>query len=300
MPTAVVTTAVASVICAGHVNWDVTLRVDNLPDPDGEATITNQFQSSGGSAANVARALAGLEAEPTLLGSLGDDEEGRLVRRTLAADGVDCAPVVTADGETTVKYLVVDAAGEVMVLGRQGANEAFMAADLPATTLAAAGHLHLTSQPPETAVALAERAQDRGLTVSLDPGRRVAERDYGPAVEHADYLFLNEREAQVALETYFGPETGLGCTAVLKHGDSGAEVLTADRTYTRHDGFPVEAVDTTGAGDAFAAGFLTVVLDGPPDFERALAVANACGALAARERGPGARPTWAAVDDLLG
>lgn len=136
----------ARVICAGHVNWDVTLRVDKLPVADGEATITDQQQSGGGSASNVASALSALDIETALLGSVGTDENGHLARRELSEAGVDCSPLVTADADTAVKYLVVDTDGEVMVLGNDGANESFDATDLSDETLAAADHLHLTSQ----------------------------------------------------------------------------------------------------------------------------------------------------------
>ena len=61
------------VVCAGHVNWDVTLRVEALPEPDGEAAIVEQSGSTGGSAANVARVLAGLGVDPIIVGSVGAD-----------------------------------------------------------------------------------------------------------------------------------------------------------------------------------------------------------------------------------
>nr|WP_299266763.1 PfkB family carbohydrate kinase [Halorientalis sp.] len=287
-------------ICAGHVNWDVTLSVDRLPRADGEATITDQSRAPGGSACNVATGLATLGCAATVLGSVGDDENGRLAVRALESVGVDCNPLVTTDAETAVKYLVVDSDGEVAVLGNDGGNEAFQADDLDDTTLAAADHLHLTSQDPATAAALAGRAHDHDLRVSFDPGRRIDARDFAAPLARADLVFVNEREAATAIEDYFGPADSLDETVVLKHGAAGAEVLTPCGHYASHDGFPVGAVDTTGAGDAFAAGFLTVWLDGTdPDYDRCLAVGNACGALAAGERGPRANLSPARLDDLL-
>ena len=293
--------APARVVCAGHVNWDVTLSVDRLPGADGEATITDQSQSCGGSASNAATGLAALGNDTTILGSVGDDENGHLATRALDSAGVDCDPLVVADTETAVKYLVVDPDGEVAVLGNEGGNEAFGAEDLDADTLAAADHLHLTSQAPDTAAELADRAHDHGLRVSFDPGRRIDARDFTAPLARADLVFVNEREAATAIEDHFGPADGLDKTVVLKHGAAGAEVLTPCGHYASHDGFPVEAVDTTGAGDAFAAGFLTAWLDGDgdPDFDRCLAVANACGALAAGERGPSAPLSWDRIEDLL-
>jgi len=86
------------VLTAGHVNWDVTLRVDRLPQPDGEASIRSQRQSGGGSAANVAAALAGLDVDTGLIGSVGDDDNGLLAHRELEAAGISLAGVRVVEG----------------------------------------------------------------------------------------------------------------------------------------------------------------------------------------------------------
>jgi ribokinase len=287
----------ARVICVGHVNWDVTLRVDRLPEPDGESVIEERRTAGGGSAANVAAGLVGLDTPATLLGSVGIDDHGRSARRELVAGGVDCGPlVVTESGPTAVKYLVVDPTGEVMVLSRGGANEAFSADDLPARTLAGADHLHLTSQHPETAAELARRARAEGVSVSIDPGRRVADRDFDTVIEASDLVFLNDREAATG---YGGELVADGRTVVVKHGPAGAEIRRESLAEpVVHDGFPVESVDTTGAGDAFAAGFLASRLRGADD-DRALAVANACGALTASETGARVGLDWGTVEAIL-
>ncbi len=88
------------VICAGHVNWDVTLRVDALPEPDGEARITDRSRSGGGSASNAAVALAGLDADPPVLGSVGRDDHGTRPVAT-AATGVETV-LIESDEATAV------------------------------------------------------------------------------------------------------------------------------------------------------------------------------------------------------
>jgi ribokinase len=280
------------VVCAGHVNWDVTLRVDDLPEPDGEALIGDQCQGGGGSAPNAATALAGLGHEPLLLGSVGDDEYADLVTQELEGSGVDCTYLQRVAGEdTTVKYLVVDEAGQVVVLANEGANEAYAAADLPEEALAGADHLHLTGQAPETARELAARARAADVPVSFDPGRRLGERPYRPVIELADLVFVNDREAET------GREQGLladADTVVCKRGDGGAVLRAGDRR-VEHPGFDAPTTDTAGAGDAFAAGFLAARFDGADDRE-ALAVANACGALAVQSAGARTTLSWAAVD----
>jgi ribokinase len=273
---------VTRVVCAGHVNWDVTLRVERLPDPDGEAAVTGRRTAGGGSASNTAAALSGLGVDAALLGSVGDDEYGRLARAELAEAGVDCTALRTVVGApTAVKYLVVDGAGQVMVLADDGANEAFAATDLNRERLAAADLLHLTGQDPRTAAELARRAAAVDVPVSVDPGRRVGDRDFTPAVSRADYVFVNGREAEAARTA--GLTDGLDGVTVVTRGDGGGEVRTDDGV-VRHPGFDVDAVDTAGAGDAFAAGFLRARLDGA-DYATALSTGNACGALASRTVG---------------
>ncbi len=281
------------VICAGHVNWDVTLHVDHFPKPDGEGRITDRSQSSGGSASNAAVALAGLDADPLVLGSVGRDDHGTKARGELAAAGVETL-LVESDEPTAVKYLIVDENGGVAVLGNDGANEAFCASDLPAETLAEADHLHLTGQDPATAATLARDAAAADVPVSFDPGRRLPFRDYSAVLSHADILFCNDREADHAEDSGLFDTVP---TVVVKHGDCGATAYIDDRTVT-NAGYPIESVDTAGAGDAFAAGYLLANAQAA-DPERVLAVANACGALAAQS--PGAQTTldWESVWDLV-
>ncbi|MFB6070232.1 MAG: carbohydrate kinase family protein [Halanaeroarchaeum sp.] len=285
------------VVVAGHVNWDVTLRLESLPAPDGEARITSQRRSGGGSAANVATALVGIGVESALIGSVGDDEPGFLARRELERDGVAIDGLLTVrNRETTVKYLLVDDDGQVMVLGNDGANEAFGPGAIDPAAVRRADHLHLTSQRPASAAFLREVAGEAAVPVSFDPGRRLAERDYGALLDDVDVLFVNDREAEVAMAGRDPARVVAGTDRVIvvKHGAAGATVYVDGAVY-HHDGFAVTPVDTTGAGDAFAAGFLAVATGGwdggssvplaDADFERAVAVANACGAMAVREEG---------------
>ena len=284
-----------SVLTAGHVNWDVTLRVDRLPEPDGEASIRSQRASGGGSAANVAVALRRLEVDAAVIGSVGDDENGLLARRELERAGVDLDDLRVVDGETAVKYLLVDDDGELSVLGTDGVNEAVRPEHVDPDRVRAADHLHLTSQHPETAAHLAAIASEAGVPVSFDPGRRLADRDYRAAIAAADVLFATDREAEALLESVAADVDGH--TVVVKHGRDGASVRTPEETHV-HPGVDVEAVDTAGAGDAFAAGFIATRLAGD-DLEGALEYANACGALAASRDGARSAPTASDVVAVL-
>lgn len=284
------------VCCAGHVNWDVTLRVDELPAPDGESRIHAQRAAGGGSAANVAAALASLDVPTGIVGAVGADENGLLARRELEQAGVDTEPLLEVPEEaTTVKYLLVEETGEVAVLGNVGANEAIGPEDVDPGYLIGTEHLHLTSQRPETAARLAEIADQEEIPISFDPGRRLAERDFSEALSYADLVFVNDREAEALLEDTY--PVARDSIVVLKRGSDGAEVHAPDGGCS-HSGFDVDSVDTTGAGDAFAAGFIAVTLDGGTP-EQALEFANACGALAARQEGARSAPSVEAVRRFL-
>ncbi|PSQ43650.1 sugar kinase [Halobacteriales archaeon SW_5_68_122] len=227
------------VVCVGHVNWDVTLRVDRLPRADDEAQVRGRSEGGGGSAANAAAALAMLSCEARLFGSVGDDDVGEMARSGLEAVGVETRLKPVAGEETTRKYVLVDADGEVAVL--------------------------------------------------FDPGRRLTDRSYDGVLEHADLLFVTDREAA---EIHASVPW-----KVTKHGDSGATLACPDGRFD-HAGYGLSSVDSTGAGDAFAAGFLVAWLDGG-DPKRALSVANACGAVAANDRGPRPDLSWERVEAVM-
>ena len=285
-------------LVAGHVNWDVTLRLDRLPRPDGESSIRSQRQSGGGSAANVAVALSRLDVETSMIGSVGDDENGLLARRELEADGVDLAGLKTVDGaETAVKYLLVDDGGQVSVLGNDGVNEAVGPDDVDPAVVRGAEHVHLTSQRPETAATIARIATDADVPVSFDPGRRVGDRTYTEAVALADVLFVSEPEADALFESRIGDRALADRVVVVTAGADGAVVHTPSGSH-HHPGYGVESVDSSGAGDAFAAGFVATTLR-TEDLGRALAYANACGAITTGRSGARSAPTAAAVDRFL-
>ena len=305
-------TRTPKVIAAGHINWDVTIHVDRLPEPDGETRIERLEQSGGGSAANVAVGLVDLGGQSVVYGSVGGDESGALALRELASAGVDPGQVlVDADEPTSVKYVIVDGGGELLMLANDGANESFTAAGLDRDTLAAADHLHLTGQRPATAAALATAAGEAGATRSFDPGRRVGDREFDAALHAADALFLNAREADALADaTDVDPWEPDDRVVAIKLGDEGATVRTPHGDVS-HPGFDVDPVDTAGAGDAFAAGFLGAalrepeVVDGgfshdPRDYQVPLLVGNACGAIAAETVTARAELSWDRVREAMG
>ena len=280
------------VLVVGHLNWDITLRVDTLPAPDGEAAVLDRDEHAGGSAGNVAVGLAQLGVAVGVGGCVGTDTRGEQIVAELHEAGVDTTAIQRDPTRpTTQKHVLVDPDGEVMVIGTAGANAGFDAAGLPAGWTEGLRWLHLTSQRTAQARTLAAAATAAAVPVSVDPGRRI-DTD-AAATADATVVFLNDREAAVAVDV--APTATR--SVVVKHGPDGAELRSAAGR-TAHPGYATAATDTTGAGDAFAAGYLAATLQAAPP-QRRLAVANACGAIAAAAAGARPELAWAAIERQL-
>ncbi|QZA89809.1 carbohydrate kinase family protein [Salinarchaeum sp. IM2453] len=271
------------VLVAGHINWDVTMEVDRLPQADDEATIQDQYGTGGGSAANVAVGLVSLDIQTGLIGSVGTDQHGDRLKSELDAKGVDTAGVVAAKGPTSTKYLLVSDDGDVAVLGNDGVNESFTADSVPQEYLNTADHLHITSLHPEIASELAEIAVDANMTLSIDPGRRGPDRAFTRPLELSQLVFVSELEAQRLFDTPPDIAATADQTIIVTKGERGASLHTGTETIT-HPGYDIDPVDTSGAGDAFAAGFLSQWLTGATN-EQAMQYGNACGAIASSQQG---------------
>ena len=253
----------------GDVMVDVTAIVGQPLNyaSDTPAKVTIQ---PGGAAANTACWLAHDGEDATLIGAIGDDPFGDMVTENLAAFNVSSA-LATIDGSTTGACIViVDQRGERTMLPDPGANAGLAVEDLPTSSFRAGDHLHLSGYTLLNAATRAvgmsalHQAREAGMTTSLDPAS-AAPLAHDPAVLDAalliiDLLIANEAEASV-LTGIIDPGLALASlagrvpTVVVKRGHLGS---IAQRAQVQHetDAVTVSVVDTTGAGDAFAAGFL--------------------------------------------
>jgi sugar/nucleoside kinase (ribokinase family) len=234
-----------------------------------------------------------------LVGRVGDDGRGASAAAALRASGVDARLAVDDSLPTGTCIVLVAPGGERSMLPDAGANSALAPADLPDSLLAPGGHLHLTGYslvrpgPRPAALAAISRAVAAGMSVSVDPSSAAL---LGPEfldlAAGATLLLPNLAEARTlsgegdaqaaarALASRF-PEV------VLKLGAEGA-LWTNGSDGERVPAAPVAVLDTTGAGDAFAAGLLAARLRGAPPAE---ALAAGCALAAQAVVTPGARPT---------
>ena len=250
------------VLCTlGDVLLDVIVRLEQPLEPGTDAAAETRT-GAGGQAANVTAWAAALGAEARFVGKRGDDPAGSLAAGELARLGVDVyGPVVL--GRNGIVVSIVGEDGERSMASDRGVAPTLSADELDPVWFEGVTHLHLSgyslmSTPIDLA---ARRAADLvragGGTVSVDLASRRVIADFGPDRLRGvlgelapDLVFSNETERAEA-----GADAALEATWVLKLGPAGA-VVERDGERTEFPAVPAEVVDTTGAGDAFAAGYL--------------------------------------------
>jgi len=299
------------VVIVGSITADVTAFSDRLPEPGETLLGTGVTLALGGKGANqaVAAALAG--ANSYLVGCVGTDAFRSLVIDGLVGFGVDISEVRDVNDSTGVAHIRVDASGENDIVIVPMANSHLSTGQVDAAFRALAGRASvlLTQLEVPTSVAMhAIRAGSAaGLTVLLDPAPAAAlDPDIWPFV---DIVTPNETEARIltgisVVDLASAVEAGRWfCargvrSALITLASAGAVLVTADDVL-HFAAFPVTAVDTTAAGDAFA-GYLGAGLAEGLGLADAVRHAMAAGALAVTR--PGASPSLPSrsdVDQLL-
>jgi sugar/nucleoside kinase (ribokinase family) len=235
----------------------------------------------GGSCANTVRGVAWLNRSgrlppPVFSGAVGQDPTGDAYVSSIGGSGVT-ASIVRKPLPTGVSLILVTPDGERTMNTHLGACRLFGPEDLDRDRLSRSRLLHLTGYLWDTenqkraAVEAAELARSRGITVSFDIADPSAVERYRAAFlpfirEYVDLLFANRRELALLTETACDEDcvksaASLAPTVVMKIGADGCLVTSRGETATVA-GVSARLVDTTGAGDAFAAGFLFGVLHG--------------------------------------
>jgi sugar/nucleoside kinase (ribokinase family) len=261
---------------------DVVARLSG-PLARGSDTPARIERHGGGQGANVAAWLAACGVPVAFVGRAGDDALGREAVAELEAAGVDAHVTFDVERPTGTCLVLVEPGGERTMVPDPGANDTLVIGDLPE-----GAHLHLAGYTllregsraaGRHALAL---ARERGMTTSLDPSSAAPLAAAGAAAfaewaGRVDLVLPNAEEAPFVIPA---PEI------VTKLGSEGAMWTDGERTL-RRAAEAVEVIDTTGAGDAFAAGLLSAWRPGG-DPEAALAAGCRLAARAVSK--PGARP----------
>jgi ribokinase len=283
------------IVVVGSINLDLVATSDHLPAP-GETITGDVFNTFfGGKGANQAVAAGKLGYPVVMIGKVGEDAFGSQLIDGLRVAGVETRCVARTSGASGVALILTDRQGENSIVVVPGANGKLMPADLEQheDLLRGAGLILAQLEIPlATVEALAQIAKKYQVPLVLDPAPVQAL----PAsiLRNVRWITPNEVEARHLLQQfgtdlpeYEAAEQLLSAGVshvVLKLGARGALVVEDRKTRTLVPGFPVKAVDTTAAGDAFNGAFAVALLRGKtaPDAAR---FANAVAAISVTRRG---------------
>jgi ribokinase len=253
------------VIGLGALNYDVLYVVERIARGGEEVGIIDVKKAPGGSAANTIVALARLGVAVGFVGIVGTDEEGKLIQEEFRKEGVETR-IRREEGYTGAAIGFIDGTGERALYIYPGVNERLRIEDIDCAFVDNAHILHTSSfvnrAQLEMQCELAKRITSK---LSFSPGMLCFKYDFEDLAElivRSEVVFLSLRELSALLK---GADYERGADILLKKGarivcvtlgERGCYVANATGESHLIDAYPTTVVDTTGAGDAFAAGFL--------------------------------------------
>jgi sugar/nucleoside kinase (ribokinase family) len=290
---------IEGVLCAGNISHDILARPVDRLEWGTSTWVPDLLEDMGGNGSNTSYTAAMLGAPAKLLGMVGRDRQGDALLEKLAKAGVDLSEVGRSDAPTTTTICAVHSNGERLFIQRIGSSaDAFRAPiEFRPDITRGVSHFHLANifalpnigpRAPETM----RQAREAGLTTSLDTGWDTTGKwmqTVGPCLPDVDLLFVNREEARM-LTGQSDPADAAELlrrrgahNIVIKLGGEGCVIFTKDESL-RVAAFPVEVVDTTGAGDCFAGAFLAMLQRGM-NYGEAARTANAVGAMVVEKLG---------------
>jgi sugar/nucleoside kinase (ribokinase family) len=261
------------ILCIGDLMMDVITIIDSEIHFGGD-TKARVSTHGGGAAANVASWLAHAGEEVYLASHIGDDAAGHLLLAELQKFGITHTGQIDSEHSTGVTVIIVSDNAERTMFPDSGANSYLSSADLP--NLAQIDYAYISGYALINPISrsnveeLLLRLQQEKIRVALDPGtvgalRSIPKNKIWDWFQRVDLVILNEEEALYVTGTNLVQEamtalTNLVPMAVVKRGGAGAVALSRQIQIDEIPAQKVDVVDTTGAGDAFAAGFIAKYL----------------------------------------
>jgi len=255
----------------GALNYDRLHIVNKMPEAGDEIVIRKIVEDAGGSAANTIVGLARLGLKTGFIGMVSFDDEARWIMERFETDKVDTRGIsITSGGRTGLCEGYVDRQGERALTIYPGVNDMLEITDINLGYAKKAKFIHLSSfvsnkQLKEQISLIRKLSQEEPkIKFSLTPGMiyvRKGIEKLNPFLKHCDVLFLAENEIKLLT----GLEYRHACNALLKKGVKiivvtlgvkGCYIISGNKSEFIGSREPKKVVDTTGAGDAFAAGFL--------------------------------------------
>ena len=261
-----------NVLCIGDVMLDVIARINVSPQKInfGSDTASRISTSSGGAAGNVAAWLTRTDARSTIVSHVGDDPAGAAIIAEFDALGVSHGDLVIPGETSGVVVVLVDSSGERTMFPDKGANSRLTVTDLPDLgtfqAVYISGYALLNPLARDGVLAMIEKIKAEGLPIYFDPASVGAMKDVADKELHnwfsmMDVLFLNEEESiyltgSVDIERALNYLLDFSQVVVIKRGSAGAIAKARGFDSISLPAFAATVVDTTGAGDSFAAGFI--------------------------------------------
>ncbi|MDH5448903.1 MAG: carbohydrate kinase family protein [Candidatus Bathyarchaeota archaeon] len=294
------------VVGFGALNVDELFKVNKIAGKEEESFVVESKESCGGSAANTIVGLARLGLETGYVGKVADDREGRLLLGGFRIEGVDTNGIVIAkSGRSGVVMGFVGREGERALYVAPGVNDTIDLKEVNADYIRGTKLLHLTSFVGEKSFESQKKLVEQlpaNVRVSFDPGMLYAKRGLSalrPIIKRAFVMFPNETELKLLTRKEYEDAAKMliaeGVKVVgVKLGGKGCFVSNSEESYVIEP-FKVKVVDTTGAGDAWNAGFLYGLLE-----NKSLLECGRLGNLAASKciTKMGARTGLPRLDDL--
>jgi sugar/nucleoside kinase (ribokinase family) len=289
------------VVTIGDSVVDIVIPVPRFPSGNEDSVLGERMEKQLGGASNFLLQASRLGLRAGIIDRVGDDDLGRFFLEALRAEGVDVSKVHEIGGSPTAHCIVlVDAEGNHAYIGFQGATGHLRPEEVDpeyireAKVLYISGYTLAGSPTREAVLRALGIASEAGIPTYFDPSpilSRIPEVALRSAITESNTFLLNERELEMITGAShltaavhelleLGPET-----IVLKKGPKGCTIYNRSGT-EKVSGFPVEAVDTTGAGDAFNASFLFGRLKGW-SLRSSAVLANAVGAIKVTKMGAG-------------
>jgi ribokinase len=267
------------ILVAGSANVDFVVRANHIPRP-GETVLGQSFQTfAGGKGANQAVACSKAGGASTqLLAALGADEHTSVIEASVKAAKVELLPVLVANVSTGAAFICVSDDGENAITVAPGANAYLLPQHL--TDLKEISHLLLQLETPlDTIIAFVRAAKKQGIQVVLNaaPAQDLPDE----LLRMVDILIVNEGELMALADETRSVEWALEklpCkSVVVTLGERGC-LARHQVTLYEQAAFPIQAIDTTAAGDTFC-GVLVAQLSQGSDWPAALRFASAASAL---------------------
>jgi sugar/nucleoside kinase (ribokinase family) len=246
----------------GPIAWDRVLHVPCLPPSGGFVQASEASERPGGSGANTAIALASTGVNVHMVGYVGEDEQGARLRAVLGAAGVDVGSVHARDGHTSEVVILVEPSGERAMTGIW--PDLLHTVPIPVADITAGDVVYFAGWREEFLSAMTKLTAS-GVMVATVPPPLLA-----PALP-ATYVIGSETQyGDQNLRDIVSSEGGTLQAVAVTRGSDGV-VIHDHGGSTSYPAQPVPVVDTTGAGDAFAAGFLQQIAGGATIEEAAVA-----------------------------